>query len=846
MPIDFQEGVRRDGPGVDGLTAEQVRDTVAAFLRQGANVTIVHDDQNNTLTISASGVGGGLTVEQVQDAVAAFLRAAAGSPLTLTYDDDADLLTIGIRELTDSTPGIVRPVTETEAETPAGTDFRAWSQQRITQLIAAWRTLVPEAEAIAGEANTPNFWSALRVRQAINAVVKPATAAVRGIVQLARDEDVDATETDTSRVATIDKIKRLIARVGFSGAYADLTGRPSIPDSFDDLTGTVADNQVPPTITRDTEIADLLNSLGISGMLLEATRHGGANPIELALPIGNGLGLVGFWGGPAAAVNNGNFIATGIMLPAAPADSAVFFAGAHWGGSATIGPASAWLTGAQLKALPVVAAGASSGGRLIGADGVSGTGVFAGKLASGELMLRNDEGHWGATDFFAFYEVARQAPQEGDLEGGYLWFTQYNALTTPAFSLTPIDGTNTEILASAVNGRESTLFTGRTPPLTFDVPLAVDYEGALLVDNDTGGGRQVLQVEIGYQVFPGVPAKQFTQWRRVIYQTQNGQEISIPADVFSHTSLLTRGIPLPLDGGGTYTLTDADLKAGLPVKILLRLKGYNQNNISQRQTYDVSHLEWLQPQVVSYQIGLRDTEPQPYITDFSLTGDLTPPAGDIGGMHYDFATGVAHSDEVAAARIIGFAGATPSGAVVVLRTLTAAEYHAAEGRLTLPGVINLAADAFYTVRLEIYTAGQTVGTDTPATYQDRRITAHAAAAALYHWGRVPVGADGETAAQTAARVVFATHDTTTGRALASQYEVSVPDDNTSYQSYLFAKADQPQPAGFTSAGLDASNSWNAAEDITVGGIAYKAYILKALFAATHAEDNGRIWGIRTA
>ena len=235
----------------------------------------------------------------------------------------------------------------------------------------------------------------------------------------------------------------------------------------------------------------------------------------------------------------------------------------------------------------------------------------------------------------------------------------------------------------------------------------------------------------------------------------------------------------------------------------------------------------------------------PYITEFALTGELDPAAGDIGGNRYAYQLAIAHSGQVSAARITGFAGAAPSGPATLLATLDADDFHAASGSFALPGTINLAAGSFYTVRLEVYASGQVPGTNSPATQQDRRITAHAAAAAAYHWGRVPVDSDDADAAATAARVAFADHDTETSSELASQYSVSLPNDSTSYQSYLFAKAGQPQPAGFTSAGLDASNSWHAAVDITVGGTAYKAYILKALFAATYAEDNGRIWGIRS-
>ena len=67
-------GVRRTTwpSGSTGLTAEQVRDTIASFLVAGTNITsIVHNDSNNTLTINAatqSGSGGGGGIADVSGA----------------------------------------------------------------------------------------------------------------------------------------------------------------------------------------------------------------------------------------------------------------------------------------------------------------------------------------------------------------------------------------------------------------------------------------------------------------------------------------------------------------------------------------------------------------------------------------------------------------------------------------------------------------------------------------------------------------------------------------------------------------------------------------------------------
>lgn len=64
----------------DGYTDENVRDVMGATLVQGTNITITVDDNANTITIDASGVGG-YTDEEAQDAVGGMVDS------TLTYVD---------------------------------------------------------------------------------------------------------------------------------------------------------------------------------------------------------------------------------------------------------------------------------------------------------------------------------------------------------------------------------------------------------------------------------------------------------------------------------------------------------------------------------------------------------------------------------------------------------------------------------------------------------------------------------------------------------------------------------------------------------------------------------------
>lgn len=70
--------------------SESVDDRVATFLVAGTNVSLVHDDALNTLTINVD-VGSSLN-ETIDDRVATLL--AAGPNITLDYNDASNVLTI--------------------------------------------------------------------------------------------------------------------------------------------------------------------------------------------------------------------------------------------------------------------------------------------------------------------------------------------------------------------------------------------------------------------------------------------------------------------------------------------------------------------------------------------------------------------------------------------------------------------------------------------------------------------------------------------------------------------------------------------------------------------------------
>ena len=77
------------------------------------------------------------------------------------------------------------------------------------------------------------FTTVRKVVRLLARVLKTASTTLRGVVLLARNEDLDASETDTSRVPTVAGVKRLLARLIPSGRI------PSQPP-----TGTAGQNQV--------------------------------------------------------------------------------------------------------------------------------------------------------------------------------------------------------------------------------------------------------------------------------------------------------------------------------------------------------------------------------------------------------------------------------------------------------------------------------------------------------------------------------------------------------------------------------------------------------------------------
>lgn len=183
-----------------------------------------------------------------------------------------------------------------------------------------------------------------------------------------------------------------------------------------------------------------------------------------------------------------------------------------------------------------------------------------------------------------------------DDSGGYTFFETFNPRTTPAFSLTEVS-TSTQV---AEDGEYTQVLLEATERLTPGQPVTTDYEGAIQFNSTNG--RRIVELAVGYTLFPDDAARQHTTWRLSRIELRADESVTYPADGFSNIGTLDVGTPLPLDGGGIYNLVAADFDSAIPIRVTLRLRGYNQAD-GTRQSMTFSELIWHQPQLVAYQIG---------------------------------------------------------------------------------------------------------------------------------------------------------------------------------------------------------------------------------------------------
>ncbi|MCY4318379.1 MAG: hypothetical protein OXE76_04145 [Alphaproteobacteria bacterium] len=206
----------------------------------------------------------------------------------------------------------------------------------------------------------------------------------------------------------------------------------------------------------------------------------------------------------------------------------------------------------------------------------------------------------------------------------------------------------------------------------------------------------------------------------------------------------------------------------------------------------------------------------PSIARFDVTGDLTPSVGSIAGNVYEYDASISQSGHASAARIVGFPGsAIDPAAVTVLATLD--DLHSESGRVTIPAGVQLAeAGDTYTIRLEVYTAGQDPATTQPRIYHDARIRAVAATARV-HFGFVQASED-ET------DIDFSTDDIDTRGVVAGDYMVSGIPDAGEFRVYWAVPTSAVQPRNWLVGGVNFNSTIDAPVEQTIDGVAYNVYL----------------------
>ena len=206
----------------------------------------------------------------------------------------------------------------------------------------------------------------------------------------------------------------------------------------------------------------------------------------------------------------------------------------------------------------------------------------------------------------------------------------------------------------------------------------------------------------------------------------------------------------------------------------------------------------------------------PVLTNFHITAPARVDAGTtLTGNSYNATYDISAATLVTAARLVGFQSLpTPGAETVIVSDALRAEGSNTQA-FTFPSGADFATEGnAYTLRMELYTAGQTPGTDTPAQSALQVIVAQAAPRAdMLYWG---VSTD-----NTPANVNVAALDSQTR--LDGDVVLPTWSDN---QYVIFAyPATAPAVTALTSGGINQLGAFTLTENaITVESISYNTLI----------------------
>lgn len=524
-------------------------------------------------------------------------------------------------------------------------------------------------------------------------------------------------------------------------------------------------------------------------------RQSDTNELQVNLPIGFGEAFVGGYEF-TSATSDGNWTDVIIPTPDNPDDDDLFVVYAQWNTyPAEIGV----VTGKQIKALSTLTVGGSTGGLLIMTDPADGTRLYLAKNTGDNLIIRTNAGPFQADNYFTLFKKTDEeasTPNPLTRGRGPVFYERQ------AFSAATDVSSDATVLAT---GYEETLLAATATRDKFVAGLDIDtrFHGQLEVDyNWPSNEVRTIRYEIHTTYIFGSKELEFVH---SILEVASKNQHHFVLNSADYVDVLRIGANRPTDGNSDgsqdVTLTAADLAGPTSIKFDLFIFGLRANG-QVHDNWTIESLVFQDAEVIISQQQHAAAVPaaaSPYVTEFTVTGELTPAAGDIGGNTYNYSTAISHADEVSAVRGIGYESSTP-GTVAVLFTLTADQFAHHTGSFTIPGTVNLTAGSTYVVELQVYGEGQTVGTDTPITHSLRRITAHAATTQV-RFIRVPYRVGG--ARPTAANLIAnSTVISSAGTVIGTWAVSGIPNDSVNYLLGWIVPQSGTQPTRYTIGGID--------------------------------------------
>lgn len=376
-----------------------------------------------------------------------------GTPTTLSGYGITDGVTTGDSRLTNAREWTASTVSQAEAEAGTATTRRAWTAQRVFQAIAAW-------------------WAASAAKTKLDGIATGATANSADATLLAR-----ANHTGTQAASTITGL----ATVATSGAYADLSGKPTLFDgTWSSLSGK------PSTFAPSAHnhpASDISDSTAAGRALLT-----GADAAAQRTSLGLGTAATASVTTSATDTTAGRVLRVGdsaTILSASPALRATV------GGTAD---AITLTTGASLASLPTGlllrwrAGSANTGAATINVDGLGAQAcvtVTGAALPAGYIRADVDTvAIWDGTN----WQVQREAEAGSNADGEYI------RLADGFQECTRIVDLDAVVLATAMGSvfRNATNFGPYAFPVPFKDDNSVYFADVVVSGSDTGALRNNL------------------------------------------------------------------------------------------------------------------------------------------------------------------------------------------------------------------------------------------------------------------------------------------------------------------------------------------------------------------